>query len=147
MLAGLLTCGLVQIKLAEAEVTVGDEGAHPSRLGDGQRLPVVGLAPFCIEAVGMASGVTEEVQRMGRKSRLAGREFDRAVAQAPRVVEPPQHQRSLARPRVEPSESADVSARGVTLETLLTLPQTAQGLGRLAELCQAPGGEHDHKRK
>ena len=44
MLAGLLTLARASGELAEAEVAVGHEGAHAARLGERQRLAVVGLA-------------------------------------------------------------------------------------------------------
>ena len=51
MLAGLLALACVPVELAEAEVTVGDERAHAARLGERQRLAVVGLALLGIEPV------------------------------------------------------------------------------------------------
>src|SRR5260370_1411210 len=41
------------VKLAEAEVAVGDEGPHAAGLGQRQRLPIVGLAVLGIEPIGM----------------------------------------------------------------------------------------------
>src|SRR5215475_9781585 len=67
-------------QLPEAEVAVGDERAHAARLGEGQRLAVVGLAALCIEPVGMGRDVTEQVECMGRVPGLTGRGLHRAVA-------------------------------------------------------------------
>ena len=80
------------VELAEAEVAVGDEGPHAARLGERQRLAVVGLAALGIEPVGMGRDVAEQVQRMGREPGVRRRIFDRAVAQAPRLVEPAEQQ-------------------------------------------------------
>src|SRR5262249_29799996 len=44
MLLRLLALARAPIELAEAEVAVGDEGAHAAWLGEGQRLAVVDLA-------------------------------------------------------------------------------------------------------
>ena len=48
-------------QLPEAEVAVGDERAHAARLGEGQRLAVVGLAALRIEPIGMGRDVAEQV--------------------------------------------------------------------------------------
>src|SRR5258708_35501802 len=81
----LLLCTLIE--LARAEVAVGDEGAHAARLGERQRLSVVGLAALGIESVGMGRDVAVQVQRMGRESGMPRGGFDRAVGQAPRLFE------------------------------------------------------------
>jgi D-arabinose 1-dehydrogenase-like Zn-dependent alcohol dehydrogenase len=62
---------------------VGDERAHAARLGEGQRLAVVGLGGLGVEPVGMGRDVAEQVQRMRREPGVTRRGFDRAVAQAP----------------------------------------------------------------
>ena len=92
MLLRLLALARAPVELAEAEVAVGDEGAHAARLGERQRLAVMGLAALGIEPVGMGRDVAEQVQRMGREPGVALRGFERAVAQAPRLVEPAEHQ-------------------------------------------------------
>ena len=43
-MAGLLALACAPGELAQAEVAVGDERAHPAGLGDRQRLAVVGDA-------------------------------------------------------------------------------------------------------
>ena len=80
------------VELPEAEVAVGDERAHAARLGEGQRLAVVGLAALGIESVGMGRDVTEQVQLRGRESGMTRRGFDRAVTQALGLVEPVEQQ-------------------------------------------------------
>jgi hypothetical protein len=77
------------VELAEAEVAVGDGRAHAARLGERQRLAVVSLAALGIEAIGMGRDVAEQVQRMRHGSWARTRIFDRAGAQTPRLVEPP----------------------------------------------------------
>jgi hypothetical protein len=47
------------VEPAETEVAVGDEGAHAARLGERQRLAVVGFAALGIEPVGMGRDVAE----------------------------------------------------------------------------------------
>jgi hypothetical protein len=44
VVAGLIPFARAQVDLAETEVAVGDEGAHPEPLGDGQRLAIMSLA-------------------------------------------------------------------------------------------------------
>src|SRR5215471_18967805 len=61
------------IELAEAEVAVGDEGAHAARFGQRKRLAVVGLAALGIEPLGVGRDVTEQVERVGRVPRLTRR--------------------------------------------------------------------------
>src|SRR5207244_9619038 len=53
MLPRLITLARAPEQLAEAEVAVGDEGAHAARLGEHQRFLIVGLASLGIEPVGM----------------------------------------------------------------------------------------------
>src|SRR5262249_10873479 len=109
-------------QLPEAEVAVGDERAHAARLGEGQRLAVVGLAALGIEPVGVGRDVTEQVKRMGREPGLTRRELQRAVAQALRVVETAERQRGSTHPLIGRSEIGDVSPRGLTLDKVLTFP-------------------------
>src|SRR5262249_56967366 len=116
-------------------------------LGEGQRLAVVGLAALGVEPIGMGRDITEQVERMGRIPGLTRRELHRAVAQALRVVETAEHQRGSTQPLIELSEKADVSPRGLRLTELLTFPDPAQALARLAELRQHPGGEGDRLEK
>ena len=59
VLARLLALANVTGVLAEAEVAVGNERAHPAGLGEHQRLAVVGLASLGIEPVGMGRDVAE----------------------------------------------------------------------------------------
>src|SRR6266849_8902295 len=73
VLSGLLALARAPVELAEAEVTMGDERAHAARLGERQRLAVVGLAALGIEPVGMGRDVAEQVQRMGYESGVARR--------------------------------------------------------------------------
>ena len=122
VLLRLLALACAPVERAEAEMAVGDERAHATRLGEGQRLAVVGLAALRIEPVGVGRDVTEQEERMGCEPGLTRRELKRAVAQALRVVETAKHQRGSTQPLIEPSEIADVSPRGLTLEKLLTFP-------------------------
>ena len=92
MLLRLLPLARAPVALAEAEVAVGDEGAHAARLGERQRLAVVGLAALGIEPVGMGGDVAEQVQLMGREPGMTPRGFDRAVTQALGLVEPVEQQ-------------------------------------------------------
>jgi hypothetical protein len=128
-------------------MAVGDERAHAAGLGEGQRLAVVGLAALGVEPVGMGRDVAEQVQRMGRGPELTRRGFDRAVAKAPRLVEPAEQQTGATQRVVFPAETADESPRRLTLEELLAFPEPVQRLAFLAELRQDPGGGGDREGK
>src|SRR5205823_14570121 len=53
VLAGLLLLARAPTELAEAEVAVGDEGAHAARLAERQSVAVVGLSALWIERLGV----------------------------------------------------------------------------------------------
>src|SRR5262249_45229740 len=61
VLVCLLTLARAPVELAEAEVAVGDEGAHAARLGQSQRLAILGLGGLGIEPIGMARDVAQQV--------------------------------------------------------------------------------------
>jgi hypothetical protein len=63
VLLRLLPFACLSEEFAEAKVAAGDEGAHAARLGERQRLAVVGLATLGIEPVGMGCDVAKQVQR------------------------------------------------------------------------------------
>ena len=107
----------------------------------------MGLAGLGIEPVGMGRDVAEQAQRMNREPGLMRRGFDRAVGQAPRLVEPAEQQTGATQRVVEPAEIADVSPRRLTLEELLAFPEPVQRLARFAELPQCPGGGGDREGK
>ena len=99
----------------------------------------MGLAALGIESVGMGRDVAEQVQSMGREPELTRRGFDRAVTQAPRLVEPIEQQTGATQRVVGPGAKGDVSPHGLTLEKLLAFPEPVQRCTRLAELRQRPG--------
>src|SRR5262245_61973146 len=134
MLLRLLVLASAPIELAEAEVAVGDEGAHPARLGEGQRLAIVGLAALGIESVEMGCAVTQQVQGVGGEAGVTGRGYERALAQALRLVKPTKEESGAPQLIAGPREIADVSPRGIPLQELLAFPKAGRGLARLAEL-------------
>jgi hypothetical protein len=67
MLLGLRAVPGSAVECAETKVAVGDEGGHVARLGERQRLAVVGPAALAVEAVGMGRDVAEQMPRMGRE--------------------------------------------------------------------------------
>ena len=75
------------------------------------------------------------------------RGFDRAVAQAPRLIEPAEQQTGATQRVVGPAAMRDDSPRRLTLEELLAFPEPVQRLARLAELRQCPGGGGDRPGK
>jgi hypothetical protein len=48
----------------------------------------VGRARLGVESIGMGRDVAEEMPRVGREPTVPRKGFDRAVTQAPRLVEP-----------------------------------------------------------
>src|SRR5215472_9544964 len=61
VLARLLALARAREQLPEAQVAVGDEGAHATRFGQRKRLAVVGLAALGVEAIGMGRDCAEQV--------------------------------------------------------------------------------------
>jgi hypothetical protein len=115
-------------------MAVGDERAHAARLGQRQRPAIVGLAALGVEPMGVGRDVAEQVLSMGRVPGLRRRRLDRAVAQAPRLVEPAEQQTSAPQGVVGPAMMVDKSPRRLTLEKLLAFLEPVQRLARLAEL-------------
>jgi hypothetical protein len=113
----LLPSACVSEELAEADVAASDEGAHTARLGERQRLVVVGLSTRGIETVGMGCDVAEQVQRMGGESGVTLRNFDRTAAQASRLVEPVEPQTSATQRVVAPGAMEGDPLLRLTLES------------------------------
>ena len=67
------------IELAEAKLTVGDEGGMPRDLAS-TSLAVADLADLWVEAVGMGRDVAELVQRMGSERRLTRGRLERTAS-------------------------------------------------------------------
>src|SRR5215813_11341715 len=59
LLLRLLAFAGALVEFAEAEVAVGDEGAHAASFGKGQRLAIVSVAPLGIETVAMGRNIAE----------------------------------------------------------------------------------------
>src|SRR5882724_3905551 len=147
MLAGLLRLANASAKRAEAKVAVGDEWAHAEHLSEGQRPSVVGCAAFGIEPAGIGSDVAEKVQRMGLKAGLALSGFNRAIAQAPRIIEPAEQQTGTTQRVVGPATMGNDPPRHLTLEQRLALLDQLQCPARVADLRQRPGGGGDRPGK
>src|SRR4029453_6429891 len=84
---------------------------------------------------------------MGCEPPVTQRGFDRAVAQAPGLVEPAEQQTGTTQRAVVPAALEDNSPRRLTLEELLAFLEQAERLTRLAKLRQHPGGGGDCGRK
>ena len=70
----------------------------------------------------MGCDVAQQVKRMGRQTRLMPRGLNRAIAQAPRVVEPAKRQTGAAHRVIGPPAMTDDTPCRLTLEVLLTAP-------------------------
>jgi hypothetical protein len=110
---------------AETKVAMGDEGSHAAGLGELECLTVVSLAVLGVESIGMGRNVAMQVQRMCREARMARREFDRAVAQAARIVGSAEQQGRPTEHVVEPREMSYDFRRRETLDDLLGKPDLA----------------------
>jgi len=60
MLPGLLALVGVAVELAEAEMAVGDEGAHAARLGKAEGLTIVRLASPGLQPLLAGGNIPEE---------------------------------------------------------------------------------------
>src|ERR1700675_3774348 len=147
VLPRLIAPARAPVELPKAEMAVGDEGAHAARLGQRQRLAVVDLAAFGIEPVGMGRDIAKQMQAKDREPGVTRRGFARAVAQAPRLVEPAEQETGAPQRVVIPTEIRDDFPRRLTLEELLAFPEPAQRLARFAKLRQRPGGGGDRPGK
>jgi hypothetical protein len=94
-----------------------------SKLGESPRLAVVGLTARGIEPVGMRRDVAEQVPSVGREPGLRRRGFDRASAQALRLVESAEQKSRAAQRVVGRPDKADDSMRRETLEEPLPFPE------------------------
>ena len=65
MFVRLLPLARAPVECAEAEVAVGNEGAHTSGFGQRQSLAVVGFAALGIEPIGVACDFAEQLQPVG----------------------------------------------------------------------------------
>ena len=82
---------------------------------------------------------------MGRQPGLTRRGLNRAIAQAPRLVESAEQQTGATQRVAHPGKIADMSPRGQPLKELVAFPEPVRCLARLAELRQCPskGGDRD----
>src|SRR5207245_292455 len=75
------------------------------------------------------------------------RRVERAVAQALRLVEPPEQQSGTTQRPIAPAATGDAPPRRLTLEELLPFPEPGQRLARVAELREDPGQVGDRRGK
>ena len=79
------------VELAEAEVAVGDEGAHTASGRDAQCLLVPPYTPIWVPLLRVAREFSEQVQRIG-KERVEWRQCERPIGEAPSLIEPLQQE-------------------------------------------------------
>src|SRR5262249_12989372 len=104
------------IELAEAKVTVGDQGDHAAWFGEHQRLAVVALAGLGVEAVRMGRDGAEQMQRVGSEPRLTRGRLERTVGTNLRLVEPVQQQTRATQCVEGPAVIRDKPRQHLTLE-------------------------------
>src|SRR5262249_19255045 len=139
MLLRLLAIAGALVELAEAEVAMGDEGAHAARLGQGERLAIVSLTAHGIEHVDMRRDVAEQVLCSRRVAGMTRSGFDCIVTETLRLMEPAEHQAGAAERMIVPAPMEHDSSGRLTLKKLLGLPKPGLRLARLAHLGQDPG--------
>src|SRR5262245_33046379 len=113
---GLCAPARARVELREAEVAMGDEWPHASRLGKSQRPTIVALAALGVEPVGVSRDVPEQMLRVGFEPRMTRRRFDRAPAQPPRLVETAGPQSRAAERLVHPAALPHQPSRRLLLE-------------------------------
>jgi hypothetical protein len=123
----------------EPEMAMRDERAHLERLGERQRLAVIGLAEVRIEEVGTGRDVPEQVPRIGRVAGLPRRDLDDLIAQAPGLIEPAEEQADAPERVARRAAGADDVARREVLHEPRGFAEPILGLARLTELRHDPG--------
>ncbi len=98
-------------ELAEAEVAVGDEGAHAAGLGERERVTVVGLSSLGIEPLRMGRKITEQVPRIGRESEQRARGIKRPLGQMARPITTAEHDTGATQTMPTPAEVAGSPGR------------------------------------
>jgi hypothetical protein len=86
MLRSLLPVAGALVQLAECEVAAGDERAHAPRLGKRQGLAKLS-PPLRPSNRSECVAMSRQVESVGRKPGLAGRELERSPNQVARLVE------------------------------------------------------------
>src|SRR5262245_2394790 len=110
-------------EFAEAEVAVGDQGAHAARLGEVQCLAVAGFPALGLGPIGMAGDVGEQVPGMGREPGLRLRALDRAIGEAARLGDPAKKQADATQRSVIPGSMSEDSRGREAIEEMLALPE------------------------
>src|SRR5262249_29829377 len=95
----------------------------------------------------MGRDITEQVLRVGHKSRLPRGALERTTGKHFRLIKPVQQQASAPERVIGPAVIRDVASRDLTLEESLALSEAAQRFVRLAKLRQYPGGAGNRSRQ
>ena len=98
-----------------------NEGTHPARLGQRQRPAVVGLTLFDVELAGMGRQVTEQMQRVGRETRMGLRIFKGKTHKPLCVIEPAQKEGGTSQPSIVHASLVEGAARDAPGEDFLSL--------------------------
>ena len=109
---------------------MGDERAHAARLGEGQRLAVVGLAALGIEPVGVGRDVPEQVERVGHEPNGVRRGFKRAVGEKLCVIEVAEQQISLTKGEGGHKSIGESSTRALKLKKMFVLTKSIRRIGQ-----------------
>ena len=115
-------------------MAMGDEGPHAARLGERQRLAIVGFAFLDIELVGIGRDVAKQVECMGGKSWMRLRILEGAVGQPSCVVKPVEQQSGASQPVIVHASLINSSTRYPALEEFFALLQMARCLLHVSDL-------------
>jgi hypothetical protein len=103
----------------------------------------VGFAALAVELVGIGRDVAEQVRGMGCEPRVLRRGGHRALAEAPRLVEPTKPKGCVAQGVVGPAAVADDPSLRDLVDERPTLLEPLDRFAPLTELRQGPGGRGD----
>src|SRR5262245_46639407 len=117
---------------------MGDEGAHGTRLGERQRLLVVGLGYRGIKQSRAAGDVTEQALGMCSESRVILRRLDRTICHVSCFIVPAQKQTGTPQRVVVPAPTMTDPFRRLRVKEFPAFPDPVQRFALFAELCQGP---------
>jgi hypothetical protein len=122
------------VQLAEAEVAVGDEGAHAELVGEHPGLAVVAIGRLDLDGIGVTGNFGEETEGprlIAALTALAGK-GERPLGECTRVIEPAGEHAYLTklhdRQRMEGAEPSNSGLEG--LESLTQQPESLRNTPR-----------------
>src|SRR5262245_16051748 len=134
-------------EFAKPRMAMGNEGTHASRLGQRQRLAVVGLTPCGVDLTRKGREVAQQMQRVSRETRLGWGVLERKIAKPSCIIESAEKECRTSQPSIVHAGLVESAARYAAYEKFLSLVKAAQGLLALAPLSQDPGQRGERVRQ